>query len=187
MNVPTIIQWEDVPLLEVGKFVTAGYTTKFTIFNKDGEPMAVVKGSQIYPTKQGTKAGVTMRYPQGMTVCELAGRTLFELRRTGAAALQGQAELYTPEGAIVKASADELSLLRGGTYIQAGNIRMTGTTFEGHRIGFHFKKDGLSVGIGPGTMHTAKMQIGGTDSDWEKFLNAKPDDLWPGAPPTGIA
>ena len=84
---PTIIQWEDTPLMEVGKFEPAGYTTKFAIYNSDGAQIAVVKGCQVYPTKAGKDAAIKPRYEPNLTVCEVDGKTIFELRRTGPTAL----------------------------------------------------------------------------------------------------
>jgi hypothetical protein len=59
VNVPTIIQFEDVPLLEVGKFADAGYTTRLAVYHNDGTKIAVVKGSRIFLTEEGKKANLT--------------------------------------------------------------------------------------------------------------------------------
>src|SRR5690242_20668530 len=90
-NVPTIIQFEVTPLIEVGKFEPAGFTTRIAVYHNDGTKIAVVKGSQVYLTDEGRKASVTPRYEAGLTVCELEGKPIFELRRTSAAALKGWA------------------------------------------------------------------------------------------------
>src|SRR6266496_126205 len=138
INVATIIQWEDVPLMEVGQFEVAGYTTRFAIYHNDGTKIAVVKGSQMYPTEEGERASLKMRHEPNLTACELEGRTIFELRRTGAAALKGTAELYAPEGVFIKANDADLSALLGdGTHLQVGGLHLSNGEFVGHEIGIH--------------------------------------------------
>ena len=43
-NVPVILQYENTPLLEVGKFEPAGYTARFCVFDDAGNKIAVVEG-----------------------------------------------------------------------------------------------------------------------------------------------
>lgn len=81
VQVPVILQYDDTPLIEVISGQKAGFTTRFSIYNTDGMDMAKVVGSQIYPTTEGKKAGVTLEYPDKMTVCKLNGRVVFEIRR----------------------------------------------------------------------------------------------------------
>jgi hypothetical protein len=83
INVPIIIQYKTTPMLEMVHEVDLGYTTRVPIFHRDGTKLAVVKGSRLFPTEDGKKAGLTLRHPDKMTVCELDGRTLFEIERKG--------------------------------------------------------------------------------------------------------
>src|SRR5580765_3737147 len=71
IGVPIILQYEDTPLLEVIQNTDAGYTSQFSIYHSDGTYLAKVVGSQIHPTDAGKKAGLTLRYPNRMTVCEM--------------------------------------------------------------------------------------------------------------------
>jgi hypothetical protein len=80
----------------------AGFTTQITIFHKDGTYLAKVKGTQMYLTPDGAKAGLKLRHPGLMTVCEMGTETLFEVRRDYAAPLKLTAELYTPTGGFIK-------------------------------------------------------------------------------------
>jgi hypothetical protein len=105
-NVPVILQFHDTPIIEVVREEQAGYTTQISIYHRDGTYLAKVKGSQLYSTKAGEKAGVTLRHPGLLTVCEMGGQTLFELRRDQAAALRLSAELYTPTGIFIKTTSD---------------------------------------------------------------------------------
>lgn len=150
-NVPVIIQYEETPLLEVVRMVNAGFTTKIPIYHADGTYLAKVVGSDIYLTKDGTKAGITLRHPAGMTVCELGGKTVFEIRRTGAAALKAQAELYTPDGLFVKCTDTELAeymLDKDKKELIIGSITMRNCLVSDCKIGILLdKKGGACMGV----------------------------------------
>lgn len=94
IRTPTILMFEDSPLLEIERQPEAGFATRYSIYHSDGTYLAKVVGSQLYATDAGQKAGVTLRHPDKVTVCELNGQTLFEIRRLEAAALRTEAELY---------------------------------------------------------------------------------------------
>jgi len=152
IDVPNIIQYESTPLIEVVREITAGYTTRIPIYHRDGTYLAKVVGSQIFLTEDGKKAGVVLRHPPQMTVCELEGKTLFELTRTGPAALKTQAELYTPDGLFIRASDKELAEYAIGEgkkeiRLEGGGVtlRMSGSTIRGFRIGIFFSKSGVMI------------------------------------------
>lgn len=147
-NVGTIIQYEGIPLFEVGKFETAGYTTRFSVFHSDGTKIAVVKGSQIYLTEEGKKARIEMRHEPNLTACEVEGKTIFELRREGAAALKGSAELFTPDGAFVRANDDGISgVTRDDDQLKVGNMTMKGCLFANMRIAILVSNGRISIGV----------------------------------------
>src|SRR3970040_1843251 len=79
VNVPIILQFDDTPLISIVREEQLGYTTEIPIYHSDGTYLAKVNGTRTYATEDGKKAGIQMRYPKGMTVCELNGRTAFEL------------------------------------------------------------------------------------------------------------
>ena len=150
IRVPTILMFEDTPLLEIEKIPEAGFTTKYSIFHSDGTYLAKVVGSRLFLTADGAKAGLALRHPAGMTVCELGGTTLFEIRRRDAAALNTQAELYSPTGQFIKASDNGLDLfkqLAGKDSLRIGGITMSGCTVGGCSIGIQLYRDG-GVAIG---------------------------------------
>ena len=152
INVPVILQYEDIRLVEVVKVEKAGFTTQIPIYHPDGTYLAKVVGSQIYRTEIGKKAGLTLRYPKDMTVCEFNGQVLFEIHRLGAAALRAKAELFTPDGAFVKCPDDLLPTLFFGEKekaIHINGVTFTGNTFMNLRIGIWVRKDGsVSIGVG---------------------------------------
>lgn len=149
-NVPTILQYEDQPLIEVGRFVQAGFTTQLNIFHNDGTRLAVVKGAQVYPTADGEKAKVTMRYANRRTIVELEGKTILELQRDAATALRLSAELYAPEGVLITARDNLLSaVMNGGKSMNLGGAPLSEGLFEGQKIAIHVTKTGIQLG-GPG-------------------------------------
>jgi hypothetical protein len=146
--VPIILQFDDTPLIQVVTTEGAGFSTSIPIYHSDGTYLAKVVGSQIFKTPEGQKAGLKLLHPDLMTVCELNGQTLFELRRTSAASLKATAELYTPSGYFVKYMGDKPGLINSdGNSLHIGGMVMKGCSFAGVRIGIWIKSDG-SMDIG---------------------------------------
>jgi hypothetical protein len=125
-RVPTILQFEDVPIIEMRQKEHVGWSTRFHIYHPDGTSLAVVKGSHLFPTEDGKKAGLKLRHFPNLTICELDGQTLLELRFVGPAALSASAELYTPTGMLIK-SGDALECFvphpNGFTAIHGREVR----------------------------------------------------------------
>jgi hypothetical protein len=188
-NVPTIIQFEDTPLMQVGKFVKAGYTTKFHIFHSDGTDLAVVKGAQIYQTAAGKLAKIRVRYENYLTVCELEGRPLFELRRQSAAALSGWAELYAPEGVLIKtADADIPGFISANGNIALHSTKKGGTMLgdfvcENIPIALRYTAKGVSVGIGTAGL---KLMIVRGKQTIDCTIETKPDGKMYATTTTGM-
>ncbi len=95
INVPIILQYDDTPLISIIKLQEIGYTTEIPIYHPDGTYLAKVNGTRIYSTEEGKKAGLEMRYPKDMTVCEMNGKTLFEIFHEASDSFRTHAELYT--------------------------------------------------------------------------------------------
>jgi hypothetical protein len=131
----------------------AGYTTRFGIFHNDGTKLAVVKGARIFPTQEGKKAKIEMRYLQNMTICEVEGRPILELRRDKAAALKGWAELYAPEGVLIKANDSGIAgLLRSGDslpVLNVGPVALRNLLFDGFEIAIYVTHTNIGLGHGP--------------------------------------
>jgi hypothetical protein len=149
INVPTILQFDDTPLIAIVKEENLGFTSEIPIFHSDGTYLAKVRGTRVFPTEAGKKVGIVMRSLPNLTVCELDGRTLFEIAHQQGDAFRAQAELYTPNGYFIKSTqADLPSLLKAdGTALNIAGMRMTNCSFSGVRIGVWLKSDG-SIGIG---------------------------------------
>ena len=145
VNVPVILQYDETPLIEVVSEIKAGFSIQIPIYHSDGTYLAKVKGSQIYLTDDGKKAGVKLRHPDKMTVCEIDEKTVFEIRREEASALKTQAELYTPDASFIRCSDSGLAgyvLDRNKDRLQIGSLTMIGNLFTGCRIGIHIQKNG---------------------------------------------
>ena len=149
VNCPIILQYDETPLIQLVREVDASFTTEIDIYHNDGTFLAKAKGTQLYATEDGKKAGVTLRHPDRLTVCEMAGKTLFELERQQAAALKGSAELYTPDGFFIRAVDSgigrELMERRDGAHMQIGGMHVQNCSFK-CRVGIHIKSDG-SIGV----------------------------------------
>lgn len=152
VNVPTILQFDDTPLISIIKEENIGYTTSIPIYHQDGTYLAKVKGNRVWPTEDGKKAGISLRHPEGMTVCEMDGKTLFEIQHQSGDAFRTTAELYAPKGFFVKygnSSMPEQLLNASGEALQVGGMTMSGNMFSGCRIGIWVQSTG-SVSLGCG-------------------------------------
>lgn len=149
IRVPTILQYEDTPLIEVIKLQEAGFTTQIPIYHPDGTYLAKVVGSRLFATPDGERASLTLEHPHRKTVCKLGERVLFEITREEAAALKTHAELYTPDGFFVRCSDSPQPELYtdSGDALQVKGVTMIGNVFSGCRIGIWIRKDG-SIAIG---------------------------------------
>ena len=150
VNVPIILQYDEVPLIEVVQTEEAGFTTQIPIYHPDGTYLAKAVGSRLFLTEAGKLSGLLLEHPDRATVCKLGKKILFEIHRSEAAALKTQAELYTPDGRFVKCSdspVPELYSADGSALTIRGGIVMAGNMFRGCRIGIWIKRDG-SVAIG---------------------------------------
>ena len=133
------IRYKDTPMLEFTKDTTTSRTEQFTskipIFHPDGTKLAVAKGNQLHLTKEGEKAGIKMKYHPDTTACELDGKTIFEIKRNGAAALKMTAELYACEGYFLKWSDDAFSgmppLSVADGALKIGGLTMADSTIRG--------------------------------------------------------
>ena len=142
---------EDTPMIKVAKSLEVGYEIEIPIYHSDGTYLAKVKGSRLFSTKEGQKAGVKLWHPDKKTVCEIDGKTVFEITRSEAAALKTEAELYTPDGSFLKCSNKEMAAFVMGVEhkpLTIENISMHNSVIADFRIGFLVRKDGhVSIGV----------------------------------------
>lgn len=60
VNVPTIFQYDDTPLVEVVQAKTATYSAQFRIFDQDGIYVAKAVGTQLFLTPEGKKSNLVL-------------------------------------------------------------------------------------------------------------------------------
>jgi hypothetical protein len=150
INVPVILKYEDVNLIEVIKEEGIGFTTQIPIYHQDGTYLAKVNGNRMYLTKDGEKAGLKIEKHQNLWVCTMDKQTLFEIQQQSGDAFKTTAEIYTPDGYFVKCSDSPSPNLidTSGNELKIGGIIMSGNTFQGCKIGIWLKKNGsCSIGV----------------------------------------
>ena len=148
INVPILIQYENLPLVEVVKDVQLGkLTMNVPIFHSDGTKLAVIKGSRVYATEEGKKNKIEIENLQNKTICTLDGRTIFEAeRREGSLFILG--ELHTDDGYFIKVDSQNINLSNNlNQPLQFKGFIMYDNIIENFKIGVLLKKDG-SITIG---------------------------------------
>ena len=150
INVPVILQFDDTPLISVVKEQSLGFTSEIPVYHSDGTYLAKVRGTRIFSTEDGKKAGLELNHPKGVTVCKLDGRTVFEIYHESGDAFRAHAELYTPNGYFVKIATTPPSIIaKNGQPLQVSGVTLMGNTFQGVRIGVWLKSDGsCAIGVG---------------------------------------
>ena len=148
-NVPIILQYDDTPLISVIREQSLGYTTEIPIYHSDGTYLAKVKGTRIFPTEDGKKAGLELNHPKDMTVCKMGNRTVFEIFHESGNAFRTHAELHTPDGYFVK-SANTFPQVtsKAGEPLKIGGLIMSNNRFANLRIGIWLKSNGsCAIGV----------------------------------------
>jgi hypothetical protein len=149
VNVPVILKFDDVPLISIIRENSLCFKTKIPIYHSDGTYLAKVNGTQVFKTPDGEKAGIVMRQLPGITVCEMDGKTLFEIRHQPGDTFRTNAEIYTPTGYFVK-STDPLPpqiIDASGKALKVGGLTMSNSVIQGFKVGIWLKSDGnCSIG-----------------------------------------
>jgi hypothetical protein len=151
INVPTILQFDDTPLVSVIKQQSLGYTTEIPIYHPDGTYLAKVRGTRVYPTDSGKTAGVKIEQRSLLWVCSIGGRTAFEIKQQPGDAFRVSAELYTPTGHFVRVNETPQPRVfnASGGALQVGGVVMMGNVFSNVRIGVWIRSNGeLAIGVG---------------------------------------
>jgi hypothetical protein len=149
INVPTIMQYEDIPLISVIREMNLGYTTEIPIYYSDGTYMAKVKGTRVYPTDDGKKIGIKIRKLADQTICEMNGKPVFEVYHQKGDAFLIQAELFTPDASFVKVNETHVPQLidTTGNKLVVGGFTFQDCEFRNLRIGISlYKNGGGSIG-----------------------------------------
>lgn len=150
VNVPIILQFDDTPLISVVREQSLGFTTEIPIYHSDGTYLAKIRGTRPFPTEAGKKSGVNVRQLSGVTVCEVDGRTAFEIYHESGDAFRTHAELHTPNGYLVKCANGAPAVTGSeGRPLQIGGLMLMSNLFSGCRIGIWLKSNGsCAIGVG---------------------------------------
>src|SRR5258705_515453 len=88
---PAAHKSDDTPLISVVKEQALGFTTEIPIYHADGTYLAKVRGTRVYATEDGKKAGVVVKQLPNLWVCSVDGRTAFEIHQQPGDAFRTQA------------------------------------------------------------------------------------------------
>jgi hypothetical protein len=146
-NVPVVLKFDETPLISVVKEEQLGFTTEIPIYHADGTYLAKVRGTRIYPTEEGKKAGITVSQPKDMTVISLANKPVFEVHHQQGDAFRVQAELYASDGYFVRYANSPEVLTSNGNALQVGGVMMSGSSINGCSVGIWIRSNG-SIAIG---------------------------------------
>jgi hypothetical protein len=103
-NVRVILQYDNTPMLEMVREQKAGFTTQIPIYRSDGSYIAKAVGSRLVYSHDSKAAGIKLRREPYLTVCEMDGKPIFEIRRLEPSRFKTEAELYTHDGSFLKSS-----------------------------------------------------------------------------------
>lgn len=146
VKVPVILQYEDTPLIEIVRDVKLGFTSNIPIYHSDGTYLAKAIGTRAFTTKEGEKANVRIEKHHQLWVCKMENQILFEIKHQSPESFEVHAELYTPDGYLLKSNDKENNLMSKTIGILS-NLTMQYNQIGGFRIGILVKSDG-SVALG---------------------------------------
>ncbi|MDR1004685.1 MAG: hypothetical protein LBL97_06750 [Prevotellaceae bacterium] len=146
INVPVILQYEDVNLIEVVHDMEIGYTSRIPIYHPDGTKLAVATGNRLYPTNEGKNTNLQIDKYEGVWVCKLDNRELFEIHQQTGDAFKTIAELYTQDGFFIKIPDQPFLNLFNAEKLQIDKFTMMGNTFIGGSVGIRIKNRCISLG-----------------------------------------
>lgn len=150
INVPIILKYEDLNLMEIIKEMGVNFEVQIPIFHPDGTYLAKVKGNRIFPTEDGKKAGITLEKKVGITVCQMNKQTLFEIHHQTGESFKAYAELYTNDGYFVKCTDNPKPELidTNGNILKIGGVTMINNTIQGFKIGVWIRNNGeVMIGV----------------------------------------
>lgn len=145
INVPVILLYENVKIIEVVKDLEIGYTSKIPIFHPDGTQLAVTVGNRLFLTDEGKKANIEIDKYEGVWVCKLDNRELFEIHQQTGDSFKTIAELYTQDGSFIKIPDQSFLSLFNDEKLQIGNLTMIGCVVQDQQVGIRIKDNQISI------------------------------------------
>ena len=78
-DVPTILKYDNLNMIEIIKEAGNGYTIQIPIFDAEGTYLATFKGNSLVTTAESEIGDLTLSQENESTICTLNGKTLFEI------------------------------------------------------------------------------------------------------------
>lgn len=143
-DVPTILKYDNLNMIEIIKEAGNGYTIQIPIFDAEGTYLATFKGNSLVTTAESEIGDLTLSQENESTICTLNGKTLFEIIKKEGDAFRIKAELFTPEGYCVKYISDETPELfdKQGSEVRLGGVLKDESVIEGCDVGFWLTQNG---------------------------------------------
>ncbi len=144
IDVPVILRYDHLNLIEIINEPGFGYTTQIPIFDAEGNYLATAKGSSLIKSDEADISDLELVCDDNKTTCSLDGKTLFEITREDGDSFEIKAELYTPEGYCVKYISDETPELfdKQGYEVRLGGLLRDESAIEGCHVGFWITQNG---------------------------------------------
>lgn len=144
IEVPIILKYDNLNMIEIIKEAGFGYTTQIPIFDAEGTYLATAKGSSLITTDESAIGDLTLDHTGDITTCTLDGKMLFEITRSNGDEFLIKADLFTPEGYSIKYISDETPELfdKQGSEVRLGGILKDESVIEGCDVGFWLTQNG---------------------------------------------
>lgn len=144
IEVPIILKYDNLNMIEIIKEPGFGYTTQIPIFDAEGAYLATAKGSSLITTDESEIGELTLDHSGDVTTCTLDGKMLFEITRSEGDEFLIKADLYTPEGYSIKYISDETPELfdKQGYEVRLGGVLKDESVIEGCDVGFWLTQNG---------------------------------------------
>ena len=144
IDVPVILKYDNLNMIEIIKEPGFGYTTQIPIFDAEGTYLATAKGSTLVTTDESEIGDLALAQNGDSTICTLDGKTLFEIVREEGDEFLIKAELFTPEGYSIKYISDETPELfdKQGYEVRLGGVLKDESVIQGCDVGFWLTQNG---------------------------------------------
>ena len=144
IDVPAILKYDNLNMIEIIKEPGYGYTTQIPIFDAEGTYLATAKGGNLITADESEIGDLKLDHDKDVTTCTLDGKMLFEIARSDGDSFDIKAELFTPEGYRIKYISDETPELfdKQGNEVRLGGVLKDESVIEGCDVGFWLTQNG---------------------------------------------
>lgn len=108
MNFPAIIPFDDMPWISIVQEDNHGFGSDIQVLNSAGTCLAKIRGTRIFSTEDGKRAGIKLRPLINSTICELNGNELFEIACQSCGSFNIRTGLFAKKGYFIKSTKTSL-------------------------------------------------------------------------------